>query len=311
MNVGFVISRLAGTDGVSLETAKIAGILRRLGHQVFYCAGELDPDAPPGMLVPEMHFEWPEARRIHDQVFGGPTPSDLRPRIKAMAMRLYDAIAAFVRRFSIDALFIENAVAIPMQIPLGVALTDYIEATGIRTVAHNHDLYWERPRFLECAVPDILARCFPPALPSVRHLVINSLAARELQRRKGVLADLLPNIFDYAHPPEPPDDYVGDLRSTLGLEPGDRVILQPTRVIPRKNIELSIDLVARLADPHIKLVITHHAGDEGLDYLHQLRGLARKRGVDLALCGRSLCAHARHSARRHQGLCFMGRLPSG
>ena len=281
MNIGFISTRLAGTDGVSLETAKIASILRSRGHQVFYCAGELDADAPPGMLVPEMHFEWPEARRIHDEAFGPAAPSDLRPRIKAMALRLQDAIAAYVRRFSINVLFIQNAVAIPMQIPLGVALTDYVQATGIRTIAHNHDLYWERPRFAQCAVQDILDRCFPPALPSVRHLAINSLAARELLARKGVQADLLPNIFDYAHPPAPPDSYVADLRTTIGLRPNDRVVLQPTRVVPRKNIELSIELVARLGDPRIKLVITHHAGDEGLDYLHRLGTLAKEREVDL------------------------------
>lgn len=281
MNIGFISTRLAGTDGVSLETAKIASILQSHGHRIFYCAGELDTDAPPGMLVPEMHFEWPEARRIHDEAFVGPAPADLRPRIKAMALRLQDAIAAYVRRYAIDVLFVQNAVAIPMQIPLGVALTDYIQTTGIRTIAHNHDLYWERPRFAECAVQDILERCFPPALPSVRHLVINSLAARELQARKGVQADLLPNIFDYAHPPAPPGSYVADLRAAIGLAPDDRVVLQPTRVVPRKNIELSIELVARLADPRVKLVITHHAGDEGLDYLHRLHMLAQERGVDL------------------------------
>jgi hypothetical protein len=43
MNVGFVSFRLAGTDGVSLETGKWAGIMHRLGHQIYYFAGELDP----------------------------------------------------------------------------------------------------------------------------------------------------------------------------------------------------------------------------------------------------------------------------
>ncbi|MBC7238975.1 MAG: glycosyl transferase family 1, partial [Chloroflexi bacterium] len=86
--IGFLSTRLAGTDGVSLETAKIATIARRLGHEVFYCAGELDADSPPGMLFPEMHFAHPEARRIHDEAFIGPAPADLRARIAAMAKRL-------------------------------------------------------------------------------------------------------------------------------------------------------------------------------------------------------------------------------
>ncbi|MBC7256313.1 MAG: glycosyltransferase family 4 protein [Chloroflexi bacterium] len=279
--IGFLSTRLAGTDGVSLETAKIATIARRLGHEVFYCAGELDADSPPGMLFPEMHFAHPEARRIHDEAFIGPAPADLRARIAAMAKRLKGNVAEFISHFQIDILFIENALTIPMQIPLGVALTDYIEETGLPTVIHNHDFYWERERFARCAVPEILERCFPPALPSARHLVINKLAQASLRARKGIEAERLPNIFDYATPPPEPDAYVADLRQALGLEKGDRVILQPTRVIPRKNIELAIELVRQLGDPHLKLVITHPAGDEGLEYLAHLRTVAREADVDL------------------------------
>ncbi len=41
VNIGFISTRLAGTDGVSLETAKMAAVLRKMGHQIFYCAGDL------------------------------------------------------------------------------------------------------------------------------------------------------------------------------------------------------------------------------------------------------------------------------
>lgn len=119
MNVGFISTRLAGTDGVSLETAKLATIIRRLGHRVFYCAGELDADAPPGLLIPEMHFAHREAKQIHDEAFSGSAPADLRPRIESMAARLYTAIHRFVEQYQIDVLVLQNALAIPMHIPLG------------------------------------------------------------------------------------------------------------------------------------------------------------------------------------------------
>jgi glycosyltransferase involved in cell wall biosynthesis len=281
MNIGFVSTRLAGADGVSLETAKLTTVLRRLGHQVFYCAGELEPDGPPGLLVPEMHFTHPRARRIHDEAFIGPAPADLRSRIADVAAALQAALATFVERCAIDVLFPQNALAIPMHIPLGVALTDFIAETGIPTLAHHHDLYWERDRFAAAAVADLLERCFPPDLPSVRHLVINSLAQTALRQRRQISAQVLPNIFDFETPPPLPDDFGADLREAIGLAPGDRLILQPTRVVPRKGIELSIELLRRLADPHCKLVITHLAGDEGLGYLHRLQALAAQVGVDL------------------------------
>ena len=281
MNVGFVSTRLAGTDGVSLETAKLATVLQRMGHQVFYCAGELDPQGPPGMLVPEMHFIHPRARRIHDEAFAPPAPGDLRERIAAEALELKAALAAFVERFFVDVLFPQNALAIPMHIPLGVALSDFIAETGIPTVAHHHDLYWERSRFASTAVPDLLERCFPPDLPSIRHLVINSLAQEALAQRRGLFACVLPNVFDFETPLPAPDTFSANLRPELGLPPDARLILQPTRVIPRKGIELAIELVRRLQDPRLVLVITHPAGDEGMGYLRALQRLATRAGVDL------------------------------
>ena len=41
-NVGFVSTRLAGTDGVSLETAKWADVFKKVGFSSYYFAGELD-----------------------------------------------------------------------------------------------------------------------------------------------------------------------------------------------------------------------------------------------------------------------------
>ncbi len=288
MNIGFVSTRLAGTDGVSLETAKLVTILRRIGHQPFYCAGELDPTSPPGMVVPEMHFAHPETKRIQRKAFpprrqpgAAPDLGDLREHIKPAADELKAALATFVDRFAIDILFPQNALAIPMHIPLGVALTEFIAETGIPTIAHHHDLYWERARFATTVVPDILDRCFPPDLPSVRHVVISSLAQESLLRRRGISAWLLPNVHDFETPPPAPDSFSGDLRRVIELTPDDRLILQPTRVVPRKGIELAIETVRRLGDPGCKLVITHHAGDEGMGYLYQLQDMAKRAGVDL------------------------------
>jgi mannosylglucosylglycerate synthase len=51
--------------------------------------------------------------------------------------------------------------------------------------------------------------------------------------------------------------------------------------VPRKGIELAIDLLHGLGDPRDALVITHHAGDEGLAYLRALERQAAAAGVDL------------------------------
>ena len=67
----------------------------------------------------------------------------------------------------------------------------------------------------------------------------------------------------------------------MGFAADDELILQPTRVVPRKGIEHAIKLVQLLGNPKVKLVISHEAGDEGFEYRNMLAELARQSGVDL------------------------------
>jgi glycosyltransferase involved in cell wall biosynthesis len=287
VNVGFVSTRLAGTDGVSLETAKIAELLARMGHDVAYCAGELDFDGPNGRLVREMHFRHPEILAIQNAVFGGGEVSQLRKRIDGSVGRLRNAIRAFVDDFSIDVLMPQNALAIPVNVPLGVALGEDIAASGISTVAHHHDFSWERERFATCAVQDLLDAYFPPVDLTIRHIAISSIAARELRVRRGVDAVVIPNIMDFASgPPERVSRSV-ELRAALGFGEDDIVLLQSTRVVPRKGIEHTIELARRIAErirPRpVRILISHHVGDEGTAYYADLRCIAKRAGVELTL----------------------------
>ena len=56
-NIGFVSTRFAGTDGVSLESSKWADLFERNGHNCYWFAGLLDRDETNCFLVPEAHFK--------------------------------------------------------------------------------------------------------------------------------------------------------------------------------------------------------------------------------------------------------------
>jgi len=178
-------------------------------------------------------------------------------------------------------LVIENAVSIPMHIPLGIALTEFIAETGLPSIAHHHDFYWERARFSVSAASEYLEMAFPPRDPKLQHVVINQAAQEELSWRKGIHSILVPNVLDFENPPPPVDAYASDIRGAIGLEPGDVMILQPTRVVPRKGIEHAIKLLEMLENPKYKLVISHAAGDEGLEYRNALAELAREAKVSV------------------------------
>ncbi|MCA9934235.1 MAG: glycosyltransferase family 4 protein [Ardenticatenaceae bacterium] len=279
MRIGFISTRLAGTDGVSLETAKLAAVLQQMGHESFYCAGELD-DHVPGLLAPELHFRDATAVNLGERAFlRGDTA--VLPDIAKRARQLKKPLRQFLSDYQIEYLIIQNAFAIPMQLPLAQALAEILAETGLPALAHNHDFYWERERFRHSSIPAFLDTYFPPKLPNLRHAVINSAAQRDLKARRGIDSILIPNVFNFATPAPGMDDYNRDFRQVIGLSDDDWLILQPTRVIPRKGIELAIALLARLNDPRAKLVMTHHAGDEGLDYLHRLQTMAKQSGVDL------------------------------
>jgi len=285
-NIGFVSTRFAGTDGVSLEAAKWAEVLWHDKHVSYWYAGVLDRDADISLCVPEAFFGHAENRWINEQLWGRTHRcSEASRRIRVLAEYLKGTLYDFRARFDLDILIIQNALTIPMHIPLGIALTEFLLETQMPAIAHHHDFYWERQRFQISAVDDYLEMAFPPRIQHLQHVVINQTAREQLSLRKGVSSLLVPNVFDFENPPPPPDDYAADVRAEIGLAPGDLLVLQPTRVVPRKGIEQSIHLIQRLRDPRCKLVVSHAAGDEGLDYCNQLLELARDEGVELILFG--------------------------
>ncbi|NQT17485.1 MAG: glycosyltransferase family 1 protein, partial [Planctomycetes bacterium] len=156
-NIGFVSTRFAGTDGVSLESAKWAQILWDHQHVSYWYAGKLDRAPEISMLVPEAYFYDRDNVRINERAFGVRTRSaEITRKLYEAADHLKETLYQFVEKFSIDILIAENALCLPMHIPLGVALTHFIAETGIATIAHHHDFYWERARFSVSAVDDFL-----------------------------------------------------------------------------------------------------------------------------------------------------------
>jgi glycosyltransferase involved in cell wall biosynthesis len=189
----------------------------------------------------------------------------------------------FISRFKIDLLIVENALTIPLHIPLGIALSEVIAETEIPTIAHHHDFYWERDRFSINAVKDYLQMAFPPNLPGMKHVVINSEAQEQLALRTGISSTIIPNVLDFENPPNVDVTGAEAFRRSIALNNKDKIILQPTRIIRRKGIEQSIKLVKELKDPCNKLIISHENGDEGFEYAEWLKGCALEHQVDLRM----------------------------
>ena len=300
--IGFVSTRLAGTDGVSLEAAKWEAVLERLGHTCFWLAGEVDRPADRSRVVPEAFYRHPDVDAINAEVYAASRevtaaadaehplirrrdffspyvrPPHVTRRIDDLRVELKAALYDFLRAFDLDLLVVENALAIPLNLPLGLALAEVIAETGIPVLAHHHDFAWERQRFAANSVADLIAAAFPPPLPSVRHVVINSVQAQQLASRTGLVARVIPNVMDFETPPPALDAWARGARADLGVGPDEALILQPTRIVQRKGIEHAIELTRRLGIP-ATLVISHASGDEGDEYEQRVHEYARLLGV--------------------------------
>ena len=130
-----------------------------------------------------------------------------------------------------DLVVVENLCSLPLN-PGASALVASVLA-GRPALFRHHDLPWQRHQFVHHGPP--------PDDPHWRHVTINELSRRELDDR-GVTATTVYNSFDVD--PEldlrvggPRRSVKGDaVRLALGVEEKTRLVLQPTRAIPRKNV---------------------------------------------------------------------------
>ncbi len=252
-NIGIFHYKVGGTDGVSLEIEKWQQVFEDWGHRVFLCGGDLG--TAEGTRIKEMYHHLPEAKRLNYNTFTMLRDFDAdgyREELEQLTAVLENRFRAFIQENQIDFLIAENVWSVAAHPAVAPALARVMADLQLPTIAHSHDFYWERVDgvALTCAAAINLAdKYLPPRHPLIKHALINSLGQEELRERKGLDSVVVPNVFDFAAPPWTADDYNQDFREKIGLREDDIFILQATRIVPRKGIELAIDFVAALNSP--------------------------------------------------------------
>ena len=282
MRIGIVIGRIGGIDGVALETEKWVAVLRQFGHEVHILTGELEAELSDAAVLPELAFSHPATIREQDDAFfvQDADERELMARLRRNADHIERQVLRWKDTIGIDLLITQNATTLPCHLTMGMALKRVIERTGIPTIAHDHDFHWERgdryrSRFE--GVRDIIDECFPPDLPNLTHVVINSHCRNSLLYERNIESQVIPNVMDFESEFGRRDDFNRQLPDVLGLRDDDIVLFQVTRIVRRKGIETAIDLVERLDDPRVKLVITGTTTDDHKQgYFHELRARSAK-----------------------------------
>ena len=282
--IGIFHYQLGMTDGVSLEVEKWQTVLERMGHQVVLCAGRFGKDE--GVAVPEIYHHDPEIEEISRNVLGQAhslLPEALAAKIAYRKERAKAALLKVILEQDLDLLMVNNIWSVAMNIPAAIALEEIRQELGLKAVAHHHDFYWEKtvmPNRDDPLIAEILDGCLPPRDPAIKHVVINSLAQASLARSKQLHATVVPNVFDFDGPDWQVDDFNADLRQVIGLAPDDICILQATRIVARKGIELAIDLVAALNEPHRRKTLAERGLADGRRFTEENKIVLVMAGYD-------------------------------
>lgn len=282
MRVGIVIGRVGGVDAVALESGKWVEVLRRLGHDVHILTGELEAEVPGCTVLQELAYSHPATVREQDDAFlvQGADEAELVARLHRHAASIEWDVLRWLAANRIDVLITENTTTLPCHLTMGMALKRVIERTRIPTIAHDHDFYWDRgDRYLTqfAGVRTIVEECFPPTLSNITHVVINSSCRDSLTQRHGIEAHVVPNVMDFDAGFGRRDEFNRRLPIEFGFGSDDIVLFQMTRIVRRKGVETAIELVERLDDPRVKLVVTGHAADgRNGEYLNELKQRAAR-----------------------------------
>ncbi|OJY40672.1 hypothetical protein [Pseudonocardia sp. 73-21] len=130
----------------------------------------------------------------------------------------------------VDVVVVDNVCSLPMNQGVGEAVAEYLQ--GRPAVLRHHDLPWEREKYAGLTT-------WPPHDPSWRHVTINEMARHALEERRGIAATTIYHGFDERPCPEQRDAVRRRLK--VGDEP---LVLQPTRAIARKGIEIGLAATA-------------------------------------------------------------------
>ncbi len=138
----------------------------------------------------------------------------------------------------------------------------------------------------------------PPKNNLIKHAVINSIEKEELKKRTKIDASVIYDTFDFEQKRWEKDSFNETFLKDFGIRENDLVLLQATRVVPRKAIEVAIDFAQNLKnnfsklenkiiyngkkiskDSRIVLILAGYSEKEDKNYIIKLKEKAKKQGV--------------------------------
>src|SRR6056297_1722020 len=297
--------RVGKTDGVSLEIKKRKQILEAHGCEVKLIAGPRSRGAD--YVIDELEWEEGAISTIKENGFVDFGRKDfdnmeLEDKIFKISDLIEKKLELICEKEKFDYFLIHNIFCFGGHISAARAFDNIIKKFKVPTLATHHDFFWERKEFRmprNGFLRKYVNAYLPPRNKFIKHIVLSSLARRELKRRRGIESVVLPDIFNFEQDFWKKDEFNKDFLSKIKVKNNDLVVLQATRIVPRKGVELSIDFCASLnkrldylrgqtlynrkkigKNSRLVLVLTGYFEDSDRDYYLKIKELARDKGVE-------------------------------
>jgi glycosyltransferase involved in cell wall biosynthesis len=307
MNIALCHFRVGEIDGVSLEMEKWKSVLEKEGHHVSYISGS-SGTLDDVEIITELHYNSSFNNEIvknsYVNLSSFKTEKELQKQILQEANAIESKLTTIIHQEQLDIIIVNNIFSLGWNLSAAIGFFETIKKNDIECICHHHDFYWEREKYSKptCnAVEQILKTYFPPKHSRIKHIVINSIAQNELLIRKSIESKIVPNVFDFDVNWEV-DGFNSDFRTRFGIKQNDFILLQATRIVKRKAIELAIDYISelnknkdkligkklfnnRLFEPNRKIILLMAGLNEEDKYFKQLLNYADYKKVDIKWIG--------------------------
>lgn len=299
--------RVGKSDGVSIEIESWKKILKRNGAKVNLCSGPINIGADYVISNFESQLNQ-DIFKIDNEAFGGidhfRSKEELKENIIKQQKIFLDEFEAIIEKSNPDLLIISNIFSVGEGIHLQKPILQVLDKTLIPTIMIHHDFYWENERYDQPSskyIQRLLDEYFTPKREYIKHFCINSIGQKALKEKKDIDATILYDTFDFSQPQWKTKPKIESFLSENDIYKDDLIILQATRIVRRKNIELAVDFTKQLMqhqdkllgrklynDKNCKRVVLTLAGyveKRDRKYLAKLTNYAKSEGVTMKYLG--------------------------
>ena len=235
--------------GVEEIISQQVTLFTRYGHQIKIIAGEGDIFTKdfPITINPLFSSTNSSVMKVHRDLLEGDNRAGLEKLIDIFSVILNQELTSY------DILIAHNVMTMPFNLPLTFAVRDVANTSKVRVISWNHDsiyFYADCPGAYHDEPWNILKTYFP----FMNYVCISHQRLKQFRELYGTDAKItvIPDSID-------PTNFLGLSAQSqrfvreLELYMADLVMIQPSRLIPRKNIEMGFGVVQAMKRKGIKV----------------------------------------------------------